>query len=85
MHHRLLALMQTFHSNARGNPVTLLDGRVVDSYSEEWRAECEARYICNLPTLPRRRQMLADIERIRGKAAADKVRANVAAVWQAKK
>ena len=26
-------------------PVTLIDGRVVDSMSEEWRHECEARAV----------------------------------------
>jgi hypothetical protein len=29
--------------------VTLLDGRVVDSASEDWRHECEARHILNMP------------------------------------
>lgn len=49
--------MTTFPSNFRGNPVTLIDGRVVDSYSEEWRAECEARAILAMP-LPKRRAFL---------------------------
>ncbi len=28
---------------------TLIDGRQVDDSSEEWRADCEARYIVSLP------------------------------------
>lgn len=34
--------------------VTLADGQVVDSASEEWRFECEARYINRLPGSTRR-------------------------------
>lgn len=38
--------------------VTLVDGEEVDSASEEWRFECECRYILNLPTLIQRREWL---------------------------
>lgn len=31
--------------------VTLIDGRQVDSASEAWRHECEARYLAELPEL----------------------------------
>lgn len=49
--------MTTSRSDFRGNPVSLYDGRVVDSYSEEWRAECEARAILAMP-LHKRQQYL---------------------------
>lgn len=32
------------------NDVTLIDGTVVDSGSEKWRAECEARAVLAMPT-----------------------------------
>lgn len=38
--------------------MTLLDGRQVSSYSEEWRHECEARFILGLPSLAARRRLL---------------------------
>lgn len=65
--------------------VTLLDGTVVDSASEEWRHLCEARAISKLPTLPERRAWLESVERRRGKAAADALRATMRALWEARK
>ena len=47
--------------------VTLIDGRQVDSDSEAWRHECEARAIAALPTLAQRREWLENLERRRGK------------------
>jgi hypothetical protein len=47
--------------------VTLCDGREVDSASEEWRAECEARHLLNLAT---RADRLAYLERVRAKRGA---------------
>lgn len=40
------------------NLVTLIDGRQVDSCSEEWRHECEARAILSMPRLRARRHHL---------------------------
>ena len=65
--------------------MTLHDGRQVDSASEEWRHECEARAIADLPTLADRRAWLESIEARRGKDAADQLRAKMKALWQAKK
>ena len=56
---------------------TLHDGRQVDSASEEWRHECEARAIAALPTLGQRRAWLDAIEHKRGKVAADALRATM--------
>lgn len=52
----------------------LIDGREVDSASEDWRHECEARHIAKLPTLADRRAWLEVIERKRGKVEADRLR-----------
>lgn len=64
--------------------VTLHDGRQVDSASEDWRHESEARAIAALPTLAQRREWLEGIERKRGKAEADRLRATMKALWSAK-
>lgn len=40
------------------HPVTLLDGTVVSSRSEEWRHECEARAVLNMKPLAARRAYL---------------------------
>lgn len=64
--------------------VTLLDGREVSSSSEAWRHESEARAIAALPTLAERRAWLDDIERRRGKPAADALRDTMRALWAAR-
>ena len=61
--------------------VTLIDGREVDSSSEAWRQECEARHILAMPSIHARRDYLASVLQRRGvkhhAALADLVRA----VW----
>jgi hypothetical protein len=61
--------------------VRLHDGSVVDSASDAWRHECEARAIVALPTLAMRRACLEAIEHKRGKAAADRLRVTMRALW----
>jgi hypothetical protein len=48
--------------------ITLIDGRQVDSASEEWRHECEARHIAGLPNRHARRDY---IERVTAKRGAE--------------
>lgn len=64
--------------------VTLMDGREVQSDSEEWRAECEARYLLNRPTIDERRALLAAIEKRRGKAAREDLEQRALAIWRQK-
>ncbi len=64
-------------------PVTLLDGRVVCSGCEEWRAECEARFIARRDTSEQRAAWLDDVQRKRGKPAADALREFIRANWKA--
>lgn len=61
--------------------VTLPDGRQVDSSSEEWRHTCEAVAITKLPSTGMRRAWLEDLERRRGKEAADRLRDTIKALW----
>lgn len=65
--------------------VRLIDGREVDSASEDWRHETEARMVCNYPTLHTRRDYLQTVELKRGKAEADRLRATMAKVWEEKR
>ncbi|CAB4159789.1 hypothetical protein UFOVP726_17 [uncultured Caudovirales phage] len=64
--------------------VRLLDGREVDSTSEHWRHESEARAIAALPTLVERRAWLEQVEQRRGKESADRLRVTMKALWDAK-
>jgi hypothetical protein len=61
--------------------VKLIDGTEVDSYSEAWRAETEARAVCMMPTLAERRKFMAVVEQKRGKEAALQLRLHVFRVW----
>ena len=63
--------------------VTLIDGTEVDSASEAWRHECEARAIAALPTLADRRAWLEAVEKRRGKDEADRLRKTMTALWEA--
>ncbi|MEY4416009.1 MAG: Bordetella phage vB BbrM [Pseudomonadota bacterium] len=63
--------------------VTLIDGAVVDSASEAWRHESEARAIAALPTLAQRREWLEALEKRRGKPAADALRRTMGLLWEA--
>lgn len=64
--------------------VILLDGTVVDSASEAWRHETEARAIAALPSLDVRRGWLADIERKRGAPAVQALRDTIRQIWKAR-
>lgn len=64
---------------------TLIDGRQVPSDSEEWRHETEARAVVGRPSLADRRMYLDEVERRRGKAAADRLRATMKQLWEARK
>lgn len=65
-----------------GPVVTLVDGRVVCNTCEDWRQECEARWVCRLPDKQARVDYLASVEKRRGKEHADQLRAVIRAVWQ---
>lgn len=58
----------------------LVDGRLVDSSSEEWRQECEARHAVNMPRLADRQAFLADLAKKRGQAAATQMHERMHAI-----
>jgi hypothetical protein len=53
----------------------LFDGRTVDSYSEEWREQCEAQTILNMPTRGARWAYIRGVEDRRGEAASMRLQA----------
>lgn len=61
--------------------VTLIDGTEVSNYSQEWRAECEARHVLAMPSIIARREYLAAIRKKRGDAAGQQLEDLVRAVW----
>ncbi len=62
--------------------VALVDGTFVDSTSELWRAECEARHVLRLRSKMQRHEYLARVEAKRGKDSRDVLQAAVMALWQ---
>lgn len=59
----------------------LHDGTEVSSYSEAWRHECEARWILKLPSLQERRDWLASLEKRRGQAEVERLKATMQQLW----
>ena len=65
--------------------VTLITGEQVDSASEQWRLETEARELLRKGrTTAFRRDYLANVERSRGTQAADQLRDMVLKLWEAR-
>ncbi len=65
--------------------VKLIDGTEVDSASEAWRHETEARSIAARPTLEERRAYLYSVEASRGKKEADRLRETMKLIWKDRK
>ena len=64
--------------------VTLHNGQVVSSWSEEWRIECEAMHVLDLPK-HRRIDYLEAAEKERGKGPVDKLKAVILAIHSKRK
>ena len=52
-----------------------------DTYTEEWRHECEINSVLRMPTRERHAAYLALVERHRGKAAADRIKQELLRAW----
>lgn len=65
--------------------MTLHDGRVVSSYSEAWRLECEALTVLAMPTQDKRRAYMDWVDRKRGAAAHKALNDQVWSIWEARK
>jgi hypothetical protein len=70
-------------------PVQLRDGRTVDSWSPEWRDECaaletEALRIAQLPRFEQRAGAVANHAKQYGQAWADRLKARLTALRQAR-
>ena len=66
-------------------PVQLHDGSTVSSYSEDWRADCEAREILAMASKSERQAYLERVEKRRGQPATDRLRAVIMRVWEARR
>ena len=65
--------------------VSLPDGRVVGSYSEEFRRHCEAKWVLKRFRVKRTRQeYLAKVQELRGAQAMLELRQEMLIVWQSK-
>jgi hypothetical protein len=64
-------------------PVRLVDGREVLSDSEEWRHQCEAQTILNMPGKLKRQAMLTRVEEKRGKLSRTNIELTIMALWKA--
>lgn len=62
------------------NTKTLIDGSQVDSSSEAWRAECEARAVLDIP-LAQRQAFFVAVAKQRGRDAAMDLKGLVGRVW----
>lgn len=65
--------------------VTLADGREVPSDSPEWKDECEARHILNIPTKAARIELLDQIEKRRGPDARRALEVRILTLWELSK
>ncbi len=62
--------------------VTLLDGTIASSACESWRAECEARTVCQMPTPAARREFLSLVEKHRGARAREQLELLARQLWE---
>lgn len=72
--------------NSEQNMVTLLDGTVVCSSCEAWRHETEARALLGPSyNTQLRREYLNEVEKQRGKEAAEGLRLTILELWERRK
>ena len=57
--------------------VELIGGEIVTRDAEEWRQECESRHLLSIKPRSAVLSELAEIEKRRGKAATDRLRATM--------
>lgn len=62
--------------------VELVNGQVVARDADEWRHECLANFVLQLPGLAARREWLADFEKKQGQPSADRLRDTMRALHE---
>lgn len=77
---------QTVKPPASNNLVGLLpDGREVDTWSEEWRAHCEALHVLQIKRRVDRQLYLERVRQKRGVQSSEKLAGDVFALWKLQK
>jgi hypothetical protein len=61
------------------------EARMIDTYSEEWRMECEARHVLNMRLVVDRRAYLERVEKVRGVEARNALAAVLKDLWGKRK
>lgn len=64
--------------------VTLVDGRVVLSDSDEWKHQCMAQHILNKPNKLARQALLSTLEAKHGQLHRLELERTIMALWQAR-
>jgi MoxR-like ATPase len=67
------------------NPCQTETGEIPDTctWSEAFRARCEARHVMRMPTKDERNKYLARVEKARGIESAQRLKADVTRIWKA--
>lgn len=65
-----------------GPVVTLEDGRTVCRMCEDYRHECEARAVMNMPSRRQRVEYIEMVSKHRGKAEATRLHDTVLVMWE---
>ena len=55
------------------------------TYSEEFRAQCEAEYVCKIPSIADRREYLKGVQEKRGIVACNALKQRMIEVWNGNK
>ena len=65
--------------------VELVGGEIVTRDAEEWRHECEAKHLLSIKPRSAAQAEISEIEKRRGKAATDRLRATMNQIVKTKK
>jgi hypothetical protein len=65
--------------------ITLHNGVQVDSYSEAWRNEAEAKTVLRMPSKSARQEYLQRVRKSRGETAGKFLEKTILSIWESRK